>query len=128
MVHNGEDGTDSENSSEPEPSTGSSSSSAVAISVTISVILVAIFLGLVAAFIFVYGRSNPGGLAERIANRLEANYKRFGGPGDLDDGGQVELGSTKGNHLNNNNNNNNNNNINFQEKSPQHENNMTVCF
>merc|ERR1712150_146875 len=120
MVHNGEDGTDSENSSEPEPSTGSSSSSAVAISVTISVILVVIFLGLVAAFIFVYGRSNPGGLAERIANRLEANYKRFGGPGDLDDGGQVELGSTKGNHLNNNNNNNNNNNINFQEKSPQH--------
>jgi len=128
MVHNGEDNNESESSSEPEPSNASSPSSAVAISVSISVILVVIFLGLIAAFVFVYGRSNPGGLAERIANRLEANYKRFGGPGDLDDGGQVELGSTKGTHANNNNNNNNNNNINFQEKTPQHENNMTVCF
>ena len=130
MVHKGDENHESENSpdvySEPEPSTDSSSSSAVAISVTISVILIVILLGLVAAFIYVYGRNNPGGFAERIANRLEANYKRFGGPGD-DDGGQVELGSTKGNHCQNNNNNNNNN-INFQEKSPQNENNMTVCF
>ena len=84
MVHNGQDGNDSKNSSEPEPRAGYSSSSAVAITVTISVVLVVIFLGLVAAFIFVYGRSNPGGLAERIANRLEANYKRFGGLGYLE--------------------------------------------
>ena len=126
MVHEGEEGDESANSSdvssEAEPSTDSSSSSAVAVSVTISVILIVVLLGLLAAFIYVYGRNNPGGLAERIANRLEANYKRFGGPGDIDDGGHVELGSTKGS------NNNNNNNINFQEKTPQNENNMTVCF
>ena len=130
MVHNGEEGHDSENTpdvhSEPEPRDASSSSSAVAISVTISIILIVILIGLFAAFLYVYGRNNPGGIAERIANRLEANYKRFGGPGDNEDGGQVELGSTKGSHYQNNNN--NNNNINFQEKPPQNENNTTVCF
>ena len=113
-------------SSRPESSSNSSSSSAVAISVTISVILVVILLGLLAAFIFVYGRNNPGGIAEQIANRLEANYKRFGGPGENDDDGQVELGTTKDSHASNNNN--NNNNIDFKEKTPQNDNNMTVCF
>ena len=118
-----EDYSDQPYSSEPEPNIASSSSSAVAISVTVSVLLVVILLGLFAAFIYVYGRSNPGGLAERIANRLEANYKRFGGPGDYEDGGQVELGNTKRKISNN-----NNNNLNFQEKTSQNENNMTVCF
>ena len=129
MVHEGVETDDSDNSvySEPEPSSApSSSSTAVAISVTISAILIFILLGLVAAFIFVYGRNNPGGIAERIANRLEANYKRFGGPGENDEG-QVELGSTKGSKYQNNNNNNNND-INFQEKTAANEFNNSVCF
>ena len=129
MVHEGAEVDTSDNSvySEPEPSSApSSSSTAVAISVTISAILIVILLGLIAAFIFVYGRNNPGGIAERIANRLEANYKRFGGPGDNEDG-QVELG-TKGSKYQNNNNNNNNNDINFQEKTAANEFNNSVCF
>ena len=127
MVHEGGEADTSDNDvySEPEPSSApSSSSTAVAISVTISAILIVILLGLVAAFVFVYGRNNPGGIAERIANRLEANYKRFGGPGDNEDG-QVELGSTKGSKYQNNN---NNNDINFQEKTAANEYNNSVCF
>ena len=137
MVHEDEklghphESEDSENrsddpySSEPEPNIAPTSSSAVAISVTISVILVVILFGLLAAFTYVYGRNNPGGLAERIANRLEANYKRFGGPGDYEDGGEVELGNTKRKTSCN-----SNKNIDFQEKSSHSENNnnMTVCF
>ena len=128
MIHEGGETENSNNDvySEPEPSSApSSSSTAVAISVTISAILIVILLGLVAAFVFVYGRNNPGGIAERIANRLEANYKRFGGPGDNEDG-QVELGSTKGSKYQNNNN--NNNDINFQEKTTANEYNNSVCF
>ena len=49
------------------------------ISTIVSVILVLILMGIFAAFLFLYGRSNPGGIAERIAMRMEANYKRFGG-------------------------------------------------
>jgi hypothetical protein len=58
-------------------------------------------------FVYLYGRRNPGGLTERIAMRLEANYKRFGGPNDE----AVELEHTKKEQqINNNNNNNSNNN------------------
>ena len=47
-----------------------------------------------------------GGLTERIAMRLEANYKRFGGSLEED---HVELDHSKKEAQNNNNNNNNNN-------------------
>lgn len=74
---------------------------ATIISVVVSLILVLILIGLIGAFVFVYGRNNPGGIAERIAMRLEANYKRFGGEGD----DQVQLEKPKKEQQNNNNNN-----------------------
>jgi hypothetical protein len=76
------------------------------VSAIVSALLVLVLVVLGVVFVYLYGRRNPGGLTERIAMRLEANYKRFGGPGD----DQVELEQTKKEQQSNNNNNNNNNN------------------
>jgi hypothetical protein len=82
---------------------------------------VALLLVLACVFVYLYGRRNPGGLSERIAMRLEANYKRFGGP--LDEGGdRVELEHSKKEFQNNNNNGNGNNNNNNNNGS------ITVSF
>lgn len=71
---------------------------AVIVSVVVSVVLVVIFVGLVLAFIYLFGKNNPGGLAESIALRLERNYKRFGGDKDEDEQrSSVELGRTRNN-------------------------------
>ena len=56
-------------------------SAGTAVSVVISTLLVLTLLCIGAGFLYVYGRSNPGGLAERVALRMERNYKRFGGGG-----------------------------------------------
>ena len=48
------------------------------VSAVISTFLVLILLGVASGFVYLYGRNNPGGLAERLASRLEAPYKRFG--------------------------------------------------
>ena len=71
----------------------------------ISALLVIVLVVMGIVFVYMYGRRNPGGLSERIAMRLEANYKRFGGPND----DSVELEHTKKEQQINNNNNNNNN-------------------
>jgi len=47
------------------------------ISGIISTILVVILIGLLGAYVYVYGRRNPGGWAERLALRIEAPYNRF---------------------------------------------------
>ena len=73
-------------------STASSTSPSV-VSAVVSVILVLFLLVLAAAFVYVYGRNNPGGMAARFAMRLEANYKRFSDSGE-GGGGVVELGSS----------------------------------
>ena len=72
-------------------STASNTSPSV-VSAIVSVILVLFLLVLAAAFVYIYGRNNPGGMAARFAMRLEANYKRFGG--EPAEGGVVELGSS----------------------------------
>lgn len=72
------------------PQSGSTTTTVV--SAVISSVLVLILLIIASGFLYIYGRRNPGGLAERCAMRLEASYKRFGileEPGDHD---QVELG------------------------------------
>ena len=53
-------------------------STASIVSAVISTILVLVLLGLVSGYLYVYGRRNPGGWAERLSQRLEAPYKRFG--------------------------------------------------
>ena len=70
----------------------------------VSALLVLLLVVLGGVFVYIYGRRNPGGFTDRIAMRLEANYKRFGGPND----DSVELEHTKKDQQNNNNNNNNN--------------------
>ena len=47
------------------------------ISGVVSSVLILILVCLALGFVFVYGRSHPGGVAEAIALRLERNYKRF---------------------------------------------------
>jgi len=66
----------------------------------ISTILVLILLGLCSAYLYVYGRRNPGGWAEQISQRLEAPYKRFGildesnnQANEIDNNNQVEMGA-----------------------------------
>ena len=61
------------------------------ISIVVSVFLVLVLIGLLLGFVYIYGRRNPGGIAERIAMRLEANYKRF--EGDQEGQTSVEDGS-----------------------------------
>lgn len=74
--------------SEPETSDlseGDQTSTAVVVTSTVVCLVLILVLGAIAAgYVWVYGRSNPGGVAERIANRLESNYNRFGGKNDLD--------------------------------------------
>ena len=67
----------------PETETGNrktdsgSSITTSIISGIISTILVVILIGLLGAYVYVYGRRNPGGWAERLALRIEAPYNRF---------------------------------------------------
>ncbi|XP_059099133.1 plexin domain-containing protein 1-like [Tigriopus californicus] len=94
-----------------------SSSTVTVISTVVSALLLAILLIILAGFLYVYGKSNPGGLAERIALRLESNYNRFGKDSSLDED-HVELGVKPGNNNNNSvkptvNPNNNNLSVNF---------------
>ena len=109
--------------SEPETSDldgGDQTSTAVVVTSTVVCLVLILILGAIGAgYVWVYGRSNPGGMAERIANRLESNYNRFGGKNDLDqddDSFSVEMeraAKAKQEAMNNNNNNNNaNNNVN----------------
>ena len=79
----------------------------VKVSAIISALLLVILLGLGCVFVYLYGRQNPGGLSERIAMRLEANYKRFGGSVDDD---RVQLEHSKNESSQNNNNNDNDDN------------------
>ncbi len=70
----------------PPPQIESSSTSPLTVvSGVVSAILLLVLLLLLVGFVYVYGRSNPGGWAERLALRLEANYKRFGGMGGAPD-------------------------------------------
>ena len=69
---------DPEAETEIDASSTSAGSAAGIVSAVISTILVLILLGLCSGYLYVYGRRNPGGWAERIAQRLEAPYKRFG--------------------------------------------------
>lgn len=87
----------SSDNNEVVTSTTSTSSPSSVVSAVISVILVLFLIALLAAFVYVYGRNNPGGIAARFALRLETNYKRFGG-GMLSSGDSsgvpVEMGSS----------------------------------
>ena len=84
------DSPSGDDSNDVRTSTASTTSPSV-VSAVVSVILVLFLLVLAAAFVYVYGRNNPGGMAGRFAMRLEANYKRFGGSGEVS---HVELGSS----------------------------------
>ena len=50
-------------------------------------------------FLFVYGKRNPGGVAERIAMRMETSYKKFGGELGSGDGGAGGGGGGGGSSL-----------------------------
>ncbi len=63
---------------EAEPSQSATSPGAVA-SIIVSTLLVLVLIVIASGFLFVYGKRNPGGMAERIAMRMESSYKRFGG-------------------------------------------------
>merc|ERR1719205_197498 len=76
------------------------------VSAVVSSILVLILVIMATVFIYIYGRRNPGGWAEKIALRLETPYKRFGILDENENNDQVEMGRKT---LENNNNNNNNN-------------------
>ena len=80
-------------------------SAGVVISGIISAVLIVVLAAIGLGFVFVYGRSHPGGIAEVIALRLERNYKRF--------------------HDGENNVNENNNNNNDEESGPKMLNNNT---
>ena len=91
---------DSEPEAEAEPSSTSGGNAAAIVSAVISTILVLILLGLCSAYLYVYGRRNPGGWAEQISQRLEAPYKRFGildesnnQANEIDNNNQVEMGA-----------------------------------
>ena len=92
---------DSEPEAEAEPSSTSGGNAAAIVSAVISTILVLILLGLCSAYLYVYGRRNPGGWAEQISQRLEAPYKRFGildesnnqGGNEYNNNNQVEMGA-----------------------------------
>lgn len=82
-------------------SSASGGNAAAIVSAVISTILVLILLGLCSAYLYVYGRRNPGGWAEQISQRLEAPYKRFGildesnnqGGNENNNNNQVEMGA-----------------------------------
>lgn len=76
-------------------------------SAVISTILALILVGIGLAYLYVYGKRNPGGWTERLASRLEMPYKRFGnGSGILDEpvnenNNQVEMGEKRAANNNN---------------------------
>jgi hypothetical protein len=84
---------------EDAASSTSGGNAAAIVSAVISTILVLILLGLCSAYLYVYGRRNPGGWAEQISQRLEAPYKRFGildesnNQGGNENNNQVEMGA-----------------------------------
>ncbi len=53
-------------------------SAGVVVSGVVSAVLVLLLATLLVGFVYMYGKGNPGSFAERIALRLETNYKRFG--------------------------------------------------
>ena len=61
------------------------------VSAVVSSILVLILVIMATVFIYIYGRRNPGGWAEKIALRLETPYKRFGIL-EEDNNNEVEMG------------------------------------
>ena len=63
---------------EGEFSESSGGSTVSIVSAVLSTILVLILLGVISGYLYVYGRRNPGGWAEKLSQRLEAPYKRFG--------------------------------------------------
>jgi len=99
MVKNEQDSSlSSENAS-------SSFSTSVIVSAVISTILFLILLAIGSGYLYIYGRRNPGGWAERMALRLQAPYKRFGLVEDdihENNNNVVEMGSSKANENNNN--------------------------
>ncbi len=74
-------------------------SAGVIASGVISATLLLVLAGLALAFVYMYGKGNPGTFAERIAMRLETNYKRFGGDtfpsAQSDSPTSVEMGRTE---------------------------------
>ena len=75
------------------------------VSAVVSSVLVLILVIMATVFIYIYGRRNPGGWAEKIASMLETPYKRFGILDENENNNdQVEMGRKT---LENNNNNNN---------------------
>ena len=95
-----------ENSAE---SIGKSNTASTVVSAVVSSILVLILVIMATVFIYIYGRRNPGGWAEKIALRLETPYKRFGilDENETNNNDQVEMGRKP---LENNNNNTSSNN------------------
>jgi len=86
MVKNAKDLSKDETPlSEPLSESTASEAGSVA-SVVISTLLVLVLVVIAGGFLFVYGKRNPGGMAERIAMRMETSYKKFG----------AELGSSDG--------------------------------
>ena len=78
----------SEPLSESTASSSDESQSAGSVaSVVISTLLVLVLVFIAGGFLFVYGKRNPGGVAERIAMRMETSYKKFGGEAAGGDGG-----------------------------------------
>lgn len=74
------------------PTSGTGPRAGVVASIVISILLLVILVAIGIGYVYVYGRSNPGGWAERIALRLESNYKRFGRDSGL---GMESLDSSK---------------------------------
>ncbi len=76
---------------------GGAASVGVIVSGVVSAVLVLLLAAILLGFVYLYGKGNPGSFAERIAMRLETNYKRFGGEGlpSSSDGGSVEMGRTQ---------------------------------
>ena len=71
-------------------------STAGIISAIFSTILGLILLALIGGYLYLYGRRNPGGWAEKFAARLEAPYKRFveDSPGNNENNNNsVEMGA-----------------------------------
>ena len=83
------------------------------VSAVISAVLVMVLVIVAGAFLYIYGRRNPGGLAERLAARLEAPYKRFGIGEETNNNEHVELGQPSGF---------------YQEQQKRSENNNSVTF
>lgn len=95
--HGAVDGVPQHTANEVSPVTSSTSSTTV-VSAVVSTVLVLVLLTLVGVFAYMYGRSNPGGLAERFAMRVDSSYKRFGDGrlGDDAHAGAVEMENANG--------------------------------